>query len=82
MVFCGATSGAEVKLDLRPVFFKNWSILGNTMGSRGTLHRILELAAMKKLRPVIDRVLPLEEIAEAHRLMADRAQFGKIVLTP
>ena len=80
LVTCGATAGNEVVLDLRPVFFKNLSVLGNTMGSRGTVHRILQLAATKQLRPVIDRVLPLSEVAEAHRLLGDRAQFGKIIL--
>ena len=34
-----------------------------------------------RLRPVVDRVLPLERAAEAHRALGDRAQFGKIVLT-
>lgn len=82
VVFCGATAGAEVGLDLRPLFFKNLSILGSTMGSRGTVRRVLELVGAGKLRPVVDRVLPLEQVQEAHRLLADRAQFGKVVLEP
>ena len=50
------------------------------MGSRGSLLRILELAGTGRLRPVIDRVLPMSEVREAHRLVAERDTFGKIVL--
>lgn len=82
LVTCGATTGNEVALDLRPLFFKSLSVLGSTMGSRGTVHRILQLAGEGRLKPVVDRVLPLAQVAEAHRLMDERAQFGKIVLEP
>lgn len=82
LVLCGATSAPEVTIDLRPVFFKSWSILGSTMGSRGSVHRILQLAGEGRLRPVIDRTLPLSEVQEAHRLLEDRKQFGKVILIP
>ncbi|MEM7246688.1 MAG: zinc-binding dehydrogenase [Acidobacteriota bacterium] len=81
LTFCGATSGAEVTLNLRAIFFKSWSILGSTMGSRGTLHRIFDLAGQGLVRPVIDRVLTFEEVAQAHGALEDRAQFGKVVLS-
>lgn len=82
LVTCGSTTGSEVAIDLRLVFFKSLSILGSTMGSRGSLIRILDLAGQGKLRPVVDRVLPMSEVREAHRLLEERAQFGKIVLVP
>ncbi|MBI3183759.1 MAG: zinc-binding dehydrogenase [Myxococcales bacterium] len=82
LVTCGATSGYEVKLDLRALFFKRLSLLGSTMGSKGELFRVLRLVEEGKLRPVLDRVLALERAAEAHRLLEDRAQFGNIVLVP
>lgn len=82
LVTCGATSGFEVTLDLRPLFFRNVSILGSTMGSRGSLHRILELAERGAIRPVVDRVLPMTDIAKAHEALDERAQFGKVVVTP
>lgn len=82
LVTCGATTGADVTLNLRAIFFKNLEILGNTMGSKGDLLRVLELAARGQLRPVLDRTLPLAQVAEAHRLLESRALFGKIVLEP
>ncbi|MHC4820707.1 MAG: zinc-binding dehydrogenase [Planctomycetota bacterium] len=82
MVFCGSTSGFEVQTDTRFVFFKNLSILGSTMGSRGEHFEILRLVEKGLIRPVIDSVLPLEEIREAHRKMEAREIFGKMVMTP
>jgi NADPH:quinone reductase-like Zn-dependent oxidoreductase len=80
LVTCGSTSGYEAKTDLRHVFFKGLSILGSTMGSRGELLRLAGFIGERRLRPVIDRVLPLDRVAEGHRAMAERSLFGKIVL--
>jgi 2-desacetyl-2-hydroxyethyl bacteriochlorophyllide A dehydrogenase len=82
LVTCGATTGYQGTTDLRYVFFKGLSILGSTMGSRGELLRVARLVGDGRLRPVIDRVLPFERVADAHRALADRAAFGKIVLVP
>jgi NADPH:quinone reductase-like Zn-dependent oxidoreductase len=82
LVTCGATSGYQAPTDLRFVFSKGLSILGSTMGSRAELLQIARLMGERRLKPVIDRVLPLERVAEGHRAMAERSLFGKIVLTP
>ncbi len=82
LVLCGATSGFEGKTDLRFVFFKNLSILGSTMGSLAELHEIAAHLAAGRLRPIVDSVLPLSEVKEAHRRMGERSLFGKIVLRP
>lgn len=82
LVTCGATSGFDAKFDLRVLFFKQLSFLGSTMGSRAELWTILGLIREGKLRPVVDRVLPLDDVREAHRLMEAREQFGKVVLVP
>lgn len=81
IVLCGATSGAAATLNLRVVFFKSLSILGSTMGSQGELRRVLPFFANGRLRPVVDRVFPLTEVAAAQRALEERQQFGKIVLT-
>jgi NADPH:quinone reductase-like Zn-dependent oxidoreductase len=82
LVTCGATSGFEAAFDLRVLFFKQLSFLGSTMGSRAELWTILDLLRAKRLRPVVDRVMPLADVREAHRAMESREQFGKIVLVP
>jgi NADPH:quinone reductase-like Zn-dependent oxidoreductase len=82
LVTCGATTGYEAKTDLRFVFFKSLSILGSTMGSRSELLHVASLLGAGRLRPVIDRVLPLDEVALGHRLLEERAVFGKVLLRP
>ncbi len=82
LVTCGASSGRDVKLDLNVLFYKRISLLGSTMGSKGDLFRVLQLVNEGKLKPVLDRVLPLEKAVEAHGLLADRKSFGNVVLTP
>jgi NADPH:quinone reductase-like Zn-dependent oxidoreductase len=80
LVTCGATSGSEVPIDLKPIFFKGISILGSTMGSRSEMETLFKLLGQKAFRPVVDRVLPLDEIGKAHTLIEGRALFGKVVL--
>jgi len=80
MVICGATTGPEVKLELRYLFSRHLSIHGSMMGTRQELMKITELVGERKLKPVIDEVFPLEKAAEAHRKMEERKHFGKIVL--
>jgi putative PIG3 family NAD(P)H quinone oxidoreductase len=82
--------GSAVEVNLRDVLSRRLSIIGSTLRGRPAaekaglvaafLDRFGELLAAYRLRPVIDRVLPLERAAEAHRLMAASAHFGKIVL--
>jgi len=80
LVTCGATTGAEVQVNLRLVFFKLLSILGSTMGSLGELHTLLRHVEAGRLLPVVDRVLPWTEVAEGHRVLEGREAFGKVVL--
>lgn len=82
LVTCGATSGHDVQLDLRVLFYKRISLLGSTMGSKGDLFRIMRMVEAGVLKPVLDRVLPLGAAAEAHRLLSNRTSFGNVVLTP
>jgi NADPH:quinone reductase-like Zn-dependent oxidoreductase len=82
LVTCGATTGYQAVTDLRHVFFRNLQILGATSGSKASLFQIIRLVQAGKLQPVLDRVLPLKEAREAHRLMEERQQFGKLVLVP
>jgi NADPH:quinone reductase-like Zn-dependent oxidoreductase len=80
LVTCGATSGAEGKLDIRMLFGKQYSLLGSYMGNMGDLHSVLEQVFAGKLKPVLDRVFPLREARAAHERMEKSEQLGKIVL--
>jgi NADPH:quinone reductase-like Zn-dependent oxidoreductase len=82
IVTVGATTGYDPLTDLRHVFFRQLSILGSTMGTSGELLEVLRFVGEGKLRPVVDRVVPLADHAKAHAALSERALFGKIVLTP
>jgi len=77
---CGATTGRDPTTDLNHIFFRQLSVLGSTMGDRSELGLALKAAGDGKLRPVLDRTLPLAEAANAHQLIEDRAVLGKLVL--
>jgi NADPH2:quinone reductase len=90
LLLIATMGGGAVEVNLRDVLSRRLSIIGSTLRARPAtekasliaafLDRFGEPLAACRLRPVIDRVLPLEEVAEAHRLMAASAHFGKIVL--
>ena len=82
IVTCGATSGFDPTEDLRHVFFRQIQILGCTMGNEAELAIALRCLFQGKLVPVIDSVIPLKDVAEAHQRILDRKTFGKVVLTP
>ncbi|MHC4547712.1 MAG: zinc-binding dehydrogenase [Planctomycetota bacterium] len=82
LVTCGGTSGFDIRFDVRHLFFKSLSILGSTMGTLEEVKTVLGHVKDGRLHPVIDSVFPLEEIREAHRRLAERAVFGKVVVTP
>ncbi|MGB0034394.1 MAG: zinc-binding dehydrogenase [Candidatus Acidiferrales bacterium] len=80
LVTCGATTGWDARLDLRHVFSKHYTILGSYMGCKAELFPVIDLVSRGRLKPVIDRVFPLAQCAEAHTRLENREQFGKIVL--
>ena len=82
LLTCGATAGFEESLDLRYVWTFEHSLLGSNGWRRSDIETMLEYASQGSLRPIIDRVLPLDEVHEAERLLEDRVVFGKVVLTP
>lgn len=82
LVTCGATSGFDARTDLRQVFYRQLSLLGSFMGSKAELLAAMKFVVSGAIRPIVDRTLPLAEARQAHELMEDRAQFGKLVLRP
>jgi NADPH:quinone reductase-like Zn-dependent oxidoreductase len=80
LVVCGATTGPLVSLDLRRLFWHQWSILGSTMGSHREFAKIVRLAHEGRLWPVVDSVVPLAEGAAAYARMQRGEQTGKLVI--
>lgn len=80
IVIYGATRRSPSQLDMAKIFFKQIDIRGTTMGTDDEFHAMLELVARHRIEPVIDRVFPLSQAAEANRLLEESAQMGKILL--
>jgi zinc-binding alcohol dehydrogenase/oxidoreductase len=80
IVSYGATSGSPSTIEVRRLFWKQLTLLGSTMGTPREFAGMLRLYQEGRLRPVVDCVLPLGDVAEAHRRMEAGEQFGKIVL--
>jgi NADPH:quinone reductase-like Zn-dependent oxidoreductase len=87
----GHLAGATASdVDLGPILRKRLEIIGTVMRTRVSAERIalaqeftarvLPLFSHGQLRPVVDRVLPMTELAEAHRVMERDESFGKVVL--
>ena len=80
LVICGATTGPMISLDLRRLFWRQWSILGSTLGNRREYAEIVAHAAQGKLWPVIDRTVPLEDALVALQRLQRGEQVGKLVI--
>jgi len=77
---CGATSGPNPPAALHRVWWKQLTILGSTMGTKTDFEGAYALIAEGRARPVVDEVVPLTEIREAHARLEAGEQLGKIVL--
>ncbi len=81
LITCGATTGAEVKLNLRYLYSRQLTVKGSYMGTRAELVKATELMSQGRLMVVVDRTFPLRDARAAQELMLSRKFFGKIVLT-
>jgi NADPH:quinone reductase-like Zn-dependent oxidoreductase len=85
LVTCGALDNPMVSINMWTVVGKRLRIIGSGGGSvtPDQLDQLIDLVAKGELRgPVVDRELPLEQAAEAHRLIENRETFGKVLLKP
>jgi NADPH:quinone reductase-like Zn-dependent oxidoreductase len=80
LVVCGATTGPMIGLDLRRLFWHQWSILGSTLGNRREYAEIVALATQGRLWPVVDRTVPLADGPAALARLARGEQIGKLVI--
>ncbi len=82
IVAFGFSAGPEVKFDIRSLFFGQKQLRGSMASDIEELQWGLEQVRAGRIRPLLDRVLPLSEAAEAHRLISAGQVTGNLVLLP
>jgi NADPH:quinone reductase-like Zn-dependent oxidoreductase len=82
LLVCGATAGYDPKEDLRYIWSFELQIIGSNSFYDENLIALMALIQEGKMKPVIDKVVPLEGAAEGLRLIQDRHVIGKVVVTP
>lgn len=82
LITCGATTGPIGETDIRIVFWNQIHIIGSTMANRREFNEVMTQLFRGTLKPIVDRLFPLKEGADAQRLLAEGKQFGKLVLVP
>jgi alcohol dehydrogenase len=82
LLVCGATAGYDPKEDLRYVWSFELKIIGSNSFYDEDLKGLMDLIQQGKMKPVIDKVLPLDQAREGLRLIQDREVIGKVVVTP
>jgi alcohol dehydrogenase len=82
MLTCGATAGYAPKEDIRYIWSYELSIIGSNAWEPADQVTLLGMVESGRLKPIVDRVLPLPKFAEGLQAQMDRAVFGKVVFTP
>jgi NADPH:quinone reductase-like Zn-dependent oxidoreductase len=81
LVTCGGTSGPNLQIDVRRLFWNQWTIMGSTMGSDEEFAAIVAELRAGRLEPVVDSVYPIERGVEAFARLQSGEQFGKVVVS-
>ncbi len=82
VVTVGAHGGEIVPVDVILLFRHQWSLIGSVRATAEEIRHCIDLVASGQLSPLIHATLPLDLAAEAHRILENRQQFGKVVLVP
>jgi len=80
LVSCGATTGPNVAMDARRLFWYQWTIMGSTMGNLAEYAEVVRRLGQGELRPVVDRVFPLADVRAALERLERGEQLGKIAV--
>jgi NADPH:quinone reductase-like Zn-dependent oxidoreductase len=86
-VIYGHASGEPGSLSGEVILTRNLSVLGGRRPWRPEMHgeaflEIIKLVATGRLTPIVDRVSPMAQVAEAHVYLAARRAVGKVLLVP
>src|SRR3954464_797069 len=82
LLVCGATAGYDPKEDLRYIWSFELKVIGSNNFYDDNPAALMDLIGAGKIKPVVDKVLPLDKAAEGLRLIQDREVIGKVVVTP
>jgi NADPH:quinone reductase-like Zn-dependent oxidoreductase len=82
LLVCGASAGHDPKEDLRYVWSFEINIQGSNSFYDDDLKGLMALIQAGKMKPVIDKVLPLDQAVEGLRLIEDREVVGKVIVAP
>jgi putative PIG3 family NAD(P)H quinone oxidoreductase len=92
LMLVGLVAGATASFDLRRILARRITIIGTVLRARSTDEKATATRAFSRdlgglfdagtLRPVVDRVFPLDAIADAHRRVESNETFGKVVVVP
>jgi len=82
MVVVGNIDTGRVSVNLGAMILYSYALFGSHGASHRDVADCFELMRRGALRSIVDRKLPLERAAEAHRLLAERRAFGRVVLVP
>jgi len=82
LLTCGATAGHDPRTDIRFIWTFELQVLGSNGWARADLEALLGMVRDGRMKPAIDRVLPLAEAREGIRLLEDREVIGKVVVVP
>lgn len=82
ILVCGATAGFDPKEDLRFIWTFELQVIGSNSFYNEDFHGLLSMCETGEIKPLIDKVLPLEQAAEGLALIRDRKVIGKVVVTP
>ena len=81
IVTCGGHAGEVAALDLIELFRSERHVIGSRTWTRHEIETVIRLISDSRLRPVVDEVVPLNRVQEAHVRLASREVFGKIVVS-
>jgi acryloyl-coenzyme A reductase len=82
LVSCGALAGPALRMNLRNLYLNRNSVFFYDGGASNELRHLAGLVASGKLQPIIDSRFPLKDAKNAQQRLVDRANFGKVIITP
>lgn len=82
LVTCGGHGGETPPIDLIELFRHEWRVFGSRVGTPPEMVKAMELMGEGRLTPAIHASVPLAEAGEAHRILENREQTGKVLLVP